>query len=134
MALINTVLPTPDANDGVLTRNPERVGNRRWGTKVFLSGTEQVLEVAQRASRFVASQNALSTTAEEILDVRETRIGAVVHNTDTAITVYVGPQTVTSSNGFPLAPGASLSVSVTGALWAVAASGTPTIAIFEEFN
>lgn len=50
--LINTVLPTPDANDGVLTRNPERVGNRRWGTKVFLSGTEQPIEVIIPGSQF----------------------------------------------------------------------------------
>lgn len=44
MALINTTEPSPDANDGVLTRNPERVGNRRWGQKMFLSGQERVLE------------------------------------------------------------------------------------------
>ena len=64
MALINTVLPTPDANDGVLTRNPERVGNRRWGTKVFLSGTEQVVETTDGILDWYAFESlTVSTTA-----------------------------------------------------------------------
>lgn len=44
MPLINTAGTPNDANDGVLTRNPERIGNRRWGTKVFISGQEAVFE------------------------------------------------------------------------------------------
>ena len=47
MALINVSSPlTADANEGRIVSNPERMGNRRWGQKVFLSGTEQPIEVA----------------------------------------------------------------------------------------
>ena len=45
MALINVTGAAQDAQDGRIYSNPERVGNRRWGQRVFLTGTEAVIPV-----------------------------------------------------------------------------------------
>ena len=83
--------------------------------------------------RFSSTTNALSTDAEFILGVRHNRISALVLNTDAAITVYVGDERVSSSS-FPLKAGASMTITTKGAVYAVAASGTPTVAIWEEYS
>jgi hypothetical protein len=49
-------------------------------------------------------------------------------NIDTSIVIYIGSSIVTASNGFPLLPGASQTLSFYGNVWAVAASGTPKLA------
>ena len=41
MAVINIGGEVNDANDGLLVRNPERIGNRKYGQRMFLSGQEQ---------------------------------------------------------------------------------------------
>lgn len=82
----------------------------------------------------VASQNALSTTAEQILALRPSRHRAVIKNTDGAITVYIGATAaVTSTTGMPIAGGESVALYYRGVLYAIAASGTPTVAIIEEY-
>ena len=63
MALINTT-NLVDSNDGELVRNPDRVGNRRWGTKMFLSGTEVVLPSQEPPIEWVSFESiTVSTTA-----------------------------------------------------------------------
>lgn len=84
------------------------------------------------APKFAASQNALSTNDEEILAARPQRISALIRNTDASITVYIGAEGV-DSTGFSLPAGASVTLTTTASVWAVAASGTPTIAIWEEY-
>jgi len=85
------------------------------------------------ARQFSSSTNALSTTAEIVLAARPSRISAILLNTDAAIDMYVGDSAVDSTY-FPLKPGASVTVTTIAAVYAVAASGTPTLAIYEEFN
>jgi len=64
MVLVNTAGTPPDANDGVLVRNPERIGNRRWGTKMFLSGTEQPVDITAALYQWYARETiTVSTTA-----------------------------------------------------------------------
>lgn len=92
-----------------------------------------------RASRssasFTATRNALSTNSELISAANESRSRILVKNTDASIVVYVGEATgVTSSTGFPLAAGESVALYTTAAVYAIAASGTPSIAIVEELN
>jgi len=79
-------------------------------------------------------QNALSTNAEEIITASAS--GAYyreIKNIDAAITIYLGGSTaVTAANGYPLAPGDTFGiVGNPGSVWAIAASGTPSIAIVE---
>ena len=44
MALITVLGAPPDANDGQIGQNVPRIGNRTYGQKVFLSGTETPIE------------------------------------------------------------------------------------------
>ncbi len=79
----------------------------------------------------------LSTSAEVI--VAASTVGSQVHvkNTHASIIVYVGKAGVTSANGYPLAAGASVSFDFVGntpAVYAVGASGTPTVAVLRVTN
>ena len=80
------------------------------------------------------STNALSITAEKIADVRPSRHRIVIRNNDGAIVVYVGPtSSVSSTVGFAIGAGVREEFDYSGELWAIAASGTPSIAIAEEY-
>ncbi len=48
-------------------------------------------------------------------------------------TVFYGPSGVTTATGFPLPAGAAATISTTGALYGIAASGTQTIGVMETF-
>lgn len=88
--------------------------------------------VKQVSLSITTEQNALSTTAEVIAVVDQLRHSSLIKNLDASITVYVGPAGVTSSNGMPLSSGQSVTIHSTGPIYAIAASGTPTIAILHE--
>jgi hypothetical protein len=63
----------------------------------------------------------------------ETRYSISVQNVDSGITVYLGASNVTSSSyGYKLLAGQSFSVDLLASdqLYAIAASGTPNVAIF----
>lgn len=79
------------------------------------------------------SQNALSTVAEKVLSTRAGRTFAEIKNMDAAITVYLGKDnTVSSANGYVLKAGEAFSLdNFVGEVWAIAASGTPTVCILE---
>lgn len=76
-------------------------------------------------------RNTLSVTPEVAFGTMPNRIFAEVQNLDAAITVYVGKDsTVDAATGYPVRPGAAFSwEDYTGPIWAVAASGTPVVAL-----
>lgn len=78
-------------------------------------------------------QNALSTAAELVLAKSPNRSFAEVKNADAAISVYLGKDsTVSASNGHLLKAGEAFVFSgYTGPIWAIAASGTPTVTAME---
>src|SRR5688572_5864631 len=78
-------------------------------------------------------QNALSTTAEAVVAANAGRFYAEVQNLDAAINVYLGKDnTVTTANGYLLGPGRTFGFQgYVGAIWAIAASGTPSVAMIE---
>ena len=79
------------------------------------------------------TQNALSTASEEVLPINSNRKFAEVKNVDSVIAVYLGADSsVSTSNGHKLAAGQSFGFeNYTGPVWAVAASGTPTVTTIE---
>jgi hypothetical protein len=79
------------------------------------------------------TQNALSTTAELVLAARRGRAFCEVKNADAAISVYVsGTDAVTSSNGHLLKAGEAIAFeNYIGPIYAIAASGTPTVTTIE---
>lgn len=82
-----------------------------------------------------AEIEALSTSAEKIFTSTnghsDSPQGLVIYNADASIVVHIGGELVDTTDGFPLAAGASLSLDliVGDQVWAVAASGTPNINI-----
>lgn len=90
------------------------------------------MRVPTGTERITTVQNALSTTAEKIASISAGRHRVVVRNHDTAIAVYVGGADVSTSNGFLLDPKDAIPIYSKGEIWAVAASGTPTVSVLEE--
>lgn len=83
------------------------------------------------------SQNALSTTAEEILAARPQRRRAVIQNLEASggIVVYIGHNnTVSSTTGFALAGQQSVEITSKVAVYGISASATPSIGILEEYD
>lgn len=85
------------------------------------------------SSGLTTTQNALSTSAEEVLAANSARLFAEVKNTDASISIYLGDDTnVTTGNGHLLKAGESFGFeNYTGAIWAIAASATPTVTTIE---
>lgn len=132
-ALILVASDTP-ANRVADGDNVALIGTR----KGEMRGVMQLVNSAYAAINFNSSsmtpgQNTLSTTAEVVIAANSARVFAEVTNDDAAIKVYVGfDGTVTSSNGHVLKPGASMSFEgYTGAIWCIAASGTPLVTFIE---
>ena len=87
------------------------------------------------AANFVPAQVAVSSSSATILAaVRPPRRGLLITNNDTAITIYLGGATVSTSNGHQLIAGASISIPTIVAVYAIAASGTPTASVSEVYD
>lgn len=86
------------------------------------------------AANVANSQVTASTTAGTLVIARPTRVSCLVRNLDAAITVYIGKATVTAANGMPLKAGESVVISAVTLWQVIAASGTPTVAILDEYN
>jgi hypothetical protein len=96
-------------------------------------GALLALNEAPGAANVTVSQVTATTSAGTLAVARPTRRSLVVKNTDTAITVYIGPATVTSGNGMPVKAGESLAVSWVGLVQVISASGSPVIALWDEY-
>jgi hypothetical protein len=91
--------------------------------------------MSPRGNRAVRSaQVALSTTAAVAVALASTRNRATFKNLDGSATIYLGGSNVSTSNGMPLLPGESFTAQSTAAVYAVASAGTPTVAVFEEYD
>lgn len=77
----------------------------------------------QGGTAWATGQVAPTASAATLLAARDTRKYATILN-GTNVTVYVGPATVTTANGFGLPPGAALTVSNTVLLQQIVASVT----------
>lgn len=86
-----------------------------------------------KAPSGATTQNALSTTAEVVLAANQSRTFAEIKNVDASINVYLGfSSAVTTSNGHLLRPGEAFAIEdYVGPIYAIAASGTPTVTTIE---
>lgn len=82
-------------------------------------------------ARFLQAGVGTASTSAEKLDGaannRKAMMGVTVKNLDAAITIYVGAETLTTTNGFALAPGEQILISAEDCwnIYVLAASGTP---------
>lgn len=83
------------------------------------------------AANLNVNQVATSVTSAEAVAARGSRLKVTVKNIDTAITIYVGVGTVTSTNSLPLLAGESYTFETEAAINALAASSTPRLAFVE---
>ena len=86
------------------------------------------------ADNFATGQVTLSTSAALVKAANAARRALIVKNIDASIVVYIGVTGVTSANGMELDAGESISVNTNDAVYAVAASGTPKVAYWEEYD
>lgn len=85
------------------------------------------------SSAFATGQVAPTNSAATLLAARDTRKTCVFVNHGT-VDVYVGPATVTTSNGLKLPPGASLEFPCTALIQAITASGTGSVHYLEVYD
>lgn len=84
---------------------------------------------SQKGVGVATAQTALNASTATKIFSSQSRVFGEVKNIDGSIVIYVGPSGVTAGTGYPLAAGAAFGLNdFVGELWAIAASGTPTIA------
>jgi hypothetical protein len=115
---------------GATTRELKAEGTGTTGDPLI---PHHVLDRVTGPANVAVSQVTATTTAATLAGARATRCSLVIKNTDAAITVYVGPATVTSGNGMPVKAGESLAVSWVGLVQVISASGSPVVAIWDEY-
>lgn len=80
------------------------------------------------------NQVTAATSAKTLVIARLTRRAVTFRNLDATISVYIGNATVTSTNGFLLKAGESVTWNVTGLVQVIAASGSPVVAYEDEYD
>ncbi len=94
----------------------------------------QVQRVNEQGSTALANgQVAPTASPGTLVAARDTRKRVVFLNIGT-VPVYVGIATVSTSNGLPIAVGASLTLYTGALVQAVTASGTGNVAYIEEYD
>ena len=74
-----------------------------------------------------------TTSAATMVIARATRKSVLIRNTDAAISVYIGPATVSAVNGMLLKAGESVPVDTTALIQVIAASGTPVVSYYDAW-
>jgi hypothetical protein len=92
---------------------------------------QRVVEIG--ASAIASGQVAPTNVAANIVAARDVRQRLILYNVGT-VDVYVGPGTVTTSNGLKLPPGASMELKTTAAVQGITASGTGAVHYIEEYS
>lgn len=96
--------------------------------------TVQVQRIVGIGSTAVATGQAAPTgTAGTLVAARDTRNRLVLTNFGTQ-DVFIGPATVTTSNGHKIPPGASLTLFTTALIQGITSSGTGAIHYVEEYD
>jgi hypothetical protein len=119
---------------GVATAPP--VSGADTGLQVYANLGSEVVAVSQElqgAANFATGQAAVSTVTP-LLAARPTRRSAIVSNPSTSTAIYVGGASVSATTGQIIPSGNSLTIPFTGAIYAVAATGTITVTFAEAYD
>lgn len=102
-----------------------------------ISGTAvQVQRVDEQGATAIATgQVVVTTTSATLVAARETRKRVIIRN-NSSTDIWIGPGTVTTSNGFRIEVGASVTLITTAAINAIIVSGTMTgdVDYIEEYD
>lgn len=110
-------------------------GNAATDERTIAATTVHVQRVIDIGSTAIASgQVAPGDTAATLVAARDTRKRLLLYNFGQCM-VWVGPATVTSANGFPLEPRASLALLTTALVQAITPAGmTGAVSYVEEYD
>lgn len=86
------------------------------------------------AANLACATGNVSNVAATLAVARPTRRSILIRNNDAAINVYVGPATVSSTNGVLIKPGEAVALSYVGLIQVIAASATPSVSIADEYD
>jgi len=78
------------------------------------------------------NQVSIATTATVIVARSNNTGRTTIKNLHATEDVFLGGSGVTTSNGFPLEPGEAMSIESMAAIYGIVASGTATVAYFQE--
>lgn len=98
------------------------------------TSAQQIRNVPQGAANVASSQVTTSGSAGTLAIARATRRSLTIKNIDASITVYIGPATVTTANGMEVKAGQSITVTWVGLVQVIAASGTPVVCVWDEYD
>ncbi len=115
------------AGSGTNVATDERTIN---STTVHIQRTDEI-----GASTLANGQVVPTTTAATLVAARETRKRLIIQNIG-ACSVYVGIATVTTANGLPIPPAATLTLYSTALIQSIIATGSTgaNIAYIEEYD
>ena len=110
--LINATQGPLVDNDGRVHANPERIGNRRWGTKMYLSGTEVPLITETMAESWTAFESiTVSSTALALTEnLSEVASLAFITVESQAVRYRIDGQDPTASVGHVIEAGGNLTL------------------------
>lgn len=94
------------------------------------------VDATSKGASISNASHSLTTSAAEILAADSTRRSVIIQNTDTSINAFIGASGVTAADGIRLEPGQSVTLdkAAAAAVYAVAASGTPSIVSLSEMD
>lgn len=84
--------------------------------------------VAEGGSDFATAQYTPTASAATLIAARETRKNVVIVN-GSNVDVFVGPATVTTSNGLRIQPGGALTITTTKLIQAISSSVTGLVGV-----
>jgi hypothetical protein len=133
VSIVSTEGGTPTVQrQVVICGDPTTYGNQQ---AVDSSGNAAVaVKTRPGAANLNIAVITASTTAATLVIARATRRSVTIRNTDQAINVWVGPATVTSGNGWLLLPFESYTPTWTGLIQVIAASGSPIVVAWDEYD
>ena len=115
---------------GTLTAGTALIG--KVGIDQTTPGTTNAVADLAPANQ-ATGQVTATTSAATMVIARATRKSVLIRNTDAAISVYIGPATVSAVNGMLLKAGESVPVDTTALIQVIAASGTPVVSYYDAW-
>lgn len=116
---------------------PAATGNAATDERTINAATVHVQRVGEVGSTAIATaQVVVTSTAATLVAARDTRKRVTFYN-DTPNDCWIGPATVTTTNGLRFPAGASLVLYTTALVQAIIASGTTMsghVDVIEEFD
>lgn len=121
------------ASGYTVTLQTSRNGTNENGIRVFAPSFTQVIVAGGGTSLVAGAPISVGAAAVQLVPSSATRQQALIKNTDSNATLFIGPIGVTAATGYPIFPGEEIDVSGTiAAIYGVTAAATIAVAVLVE--